>query len=128
VQPTFRLASRLRIGGGLWMVRHFRLSRDVRQLGGRGGPRTIWAPPGKSGKWGRSSPTDEGRGFPRPKLELPRLRRSSCRRRTLCLTFELLDIGGDPQQQLLCSVATREAATASDGEALSEPCPAHGCS
>ena len=32
-----------------------------------GGPRSIWAPRGEPGKWGRGSLTDRG-GFPRPKL------------------------------------------------------------
>jgi hypothetical protein len=45
------------------MVRHYRLSRDVRQLGGRGGQIHLGSP-GESGKWGRSSPTDQGRVSP----------------------------------------------------------------
>jgi excisionase family DNA binding protein len=92
VQPTFRLASRLRNRWGLlWMgaCGRFgisRLSRDVRQLRGRGAQIHL-GPPESRGSGGAVPRPMKG-GFPRPKLEtayLPRLRRSSCRRRTLCL-------------------------------------------
>jgi hypothetical protein len=114
------------VDGGLWTVRHYRLSRDVRQLRGRGAQIHL-GPPESQGSGGAVPRPTKG-GFPRPKLEtayVPRLRRRSSGGGRCA--FELLDIGGDPQQQLLCYVATREAATASDGEALSEPCPGPSC-
>jgi hypothetical protein len=91
VQSTFRLASRLRIGGGLvdgglWTVRHFPVVHvTFRQLRGRA-RRSIRAPPESQGSGGAVPRPIKG-GFPRPKLEtayVSRLRRSCCRRRTSC--------------------------------------------
>jgi hypothetical protein len=50
-----------------------RLSRDVRQLGA-GGAQIHLGSPGESGKWGRSSPTDQGRVSPSQALNLNSIR------------------------------------------------------
>jgi hypothetical protein len=85
VQPTFRLASRLRLGGGQCMgacgtVRHFPVVTWGR------GAQIHLGPPESQGSGGAVPRPLKG-GFPRPKLDrayVLRLRRITCRRRTLC--------------------------------------------
>jgi hypothetical protein len=86
-QPTFRLASRLRRWGLVAGSAFPGSSRDgLASFKGPGGPDPS-GPPGEPGKWGHSSPTDQGRVSPsqaQQSIRSPRLRRISGRRRTLC--------------------------------------------
>src|ERR1035438_9878314 len=77
-----------------------RLSRDGPAVKGPGGPDPS-GPPGESGKRGRRSPTDQGRGSPsqaRNSIRSPPEAGSPAGGGRCAL--ELLDIGGDPHQQL----------------------------